>query len=103
MKKSDKQAIGKPLLNGSLSLLKGLVSGVSPIVGMVVGAGEGVVKSIQKEKENNLNSEVGGFGKIDLPRLLGFLKFIGLAAAFIAGWITLEDLKELIRLFNQTQ
>ena len=92
--------IGKNILNGSLSFIKGIAGGINPVLGAVVGAGEGVVKGIQKEKEKNVNSEVGGVGKVDLPHLLGVLFFIILVIAFIFGYLTMDDLKELVKLLS---
>ena len=103
MKGSEKKALGRSVLNTSLSFLKGIAGGVNPIVGAVVGAGEGIVKGIQKEKDNNLSSEIGGEGKVDYSRLAGVGVFVLLATAFAFGLITMEDLKELIKVFLKTQ
>lgn len=104
MKNSDKKTIGKNVLNGSLSLLKGFVSGLNPIVGAVVGAGEGVVKSIQKEKSANLNSEIGGVGNTDKARLIGFVGGIiivfGGGIAVATGHLTMEEVKDIAKLFK---
>jgi hypothetical protein len=94
MKGSDKKALGKSILNTGLSFAKG---------GAVIGAGEGIVKGVQKEKDKNLTSKVGGEGKIDIAHLAGVGVFVLLAAAFAFGLITMEDLKELIKLFLKTQ
>jgi hypothetical protein len=103
MKGTEKKALGKSILNTSLSFVKGLAGGANPIIGAVIGAGEGVVKGIQKEKENNLSSEVGGQGKVDYSHLAGVGVFVLLAAAFAFGLITMEDLKELVKIFLKTQ
>lgn len=103
MKETEKKALGRSVLNTSLSFLKGVVGGINPVVGMVVGAGEGIVKGIQKEKDTNLSSEVGGEGKVDYSRLAGVAVFVLLAAGFVFGLITMEDLKELVKIFLKTQ
>jgi len=100
MKGTEKKALGRSILNTSLSFAKGFVGGLNPIVGAVIGAGEGIVKGVQKEKDNNLASEIGGQGKVDYSRLAGVVVFVGL---FAAGLITMEDLKELIKEVLKTQ
>lgn len=103
MKGSEKKALGRSILNTGLSFAKGVVGGINPVVGAVIGAGEGIVKGVQKEKDKNLSSEVGGEGKIDVAHLAGVGVFILLAAGFAFGLITMEDLKELIKVFLKTQ
>ena len=103
MKKTEKKVLGRSILNTALSFTKGVVSGVNPFVGALVGAGEGIVKGIQKEKDINLASKVGGEGKIDVAHLTGVGVFILLSAAFVFGLITMDDLKELIKVFLKTQ
>ena len=103
MKGTDKKAIGRSVLNTSLSFLKGVVGGVNPIIGAVIGASEGIVKGVQKEKAKNLDGEVGGKGQIDYSRLAGVGVFVLLAVGFAFGLITMEDLKELIKVFLKTQ
>ena len=103
MKGTEKKALGRSILNTTLSFTKGLVGGLNPIIGAVVGAGEGIVKGVQKEKDANLASEIGGEGKVDYSRLAGIGVFVGLVALFASGLITMEDLKELIKVFLKTQ
>ncbi len=103
MKNSEKKALGRSVLNTGLSFAKGLVGGINPIVGMAIGAAEGITKGVQKEKDKNLTSEVGGAGKIDFAHIGGVVVFLSLVGAFIAGLITLEDVKELIKIFLKTQ
>jgi hypothetical protein len=103
MKRSDKKALGRSVLNTGLSFAKGLVGGLNPVVGAAIGAVEGTVKGVQKEKDKNLASEVGGAGKIDVAHLSGVVVFLVLVAAFIFGAISLEDLGELVKLFLKTQ
>lgn len=103
MKGTEKKALGRSILNTTLSFAKGIVGGINPVVGAVIGAGEGVVKGIQKEKDSNLASQVGGEGKLDIAHLAGVGVFVLLAAGFAFGLITMEDLKELIKIFLKTQ
>ena len=103
MKESEKKALGRSILNTGLSFAKGLVGGLNPVIGAVIGAGEGVVKGIQKEKDKNLTSEVGGSGKIDVAHIGGIVVFLALVGAFVAGLITLEDVGELLKMFAKTQ
>ena len=103
MKGTEKKALGRSILNTSLSFAKGLVGGLNPVVGAVIGAGEGIVKGVQKEKDANLASEIGGEGKVDYSRLAGVVVFAGLVALFASGLITMDDLKELVKVFLKTQ
>lgn len=103
MKGTEKKALGRAILNTGLSFAKGLAGGLNPIVGAVIGAGEGIAKGVQKEKDKNLASEVGGEGKFDPAHFVGVGVFVLLATAFAFGLITMEDLKELIKIFLKTQ
>ena len=103
MKGTEKKALGRSILNTGLSFAKGLVGVANPIVGMAIGAVEGVSKGVQKEKDANLASQVGGEGKVDVAHLAGVGVFILLAAGFAFGLITMEDLKELIKVFLKTR
>ena len=103
MKGTEKKALGRSILNTTLSFTKGLVGGINPVIGMVVGAGEGIVKGVQKEKDANLASEIGGEGKVDYSHLAGIGVFVLLVTLFATGLITMEDLKELIKVFLKTQ
>lgn len=103
MKNTDKKALGRSVLNTGLSFAKGLVGGLNPVIGMAIGAAEGVTKGIQKEKDKNLATATGGAGKIDLAHIGGIVVFLALVGAFVAGLITLEDVKELIKIFLKTQ
>ena len=103
MKGTEKKALGRSILNTTLSFAKGIVGGINPVVGAVIGAGEGVVKGIQKEKDKNQTSEIGGEGKIDVAHLAGVGVFVLLAVGFAFGLITMDDLKELIKVFLKTQ
>ena len=103
MKNSDKKALGRSVLNTGLSFAKGLVGGLNPIVGMAIGAAEGITKGVQKEKDKNLATETGGAGKIDVAHIGGVVVFLALVGAFVAGLITLEDVGDLLKLFLKTQ
>lgn len=103
MKGTEKKALGRSVLNTALSFAKGVVGGINPVVGMVIGAGEGIVKGVQKEKDGNLASQVGGEGKVDVAHLSGVAVFVLLAAGMAFGLITMEDLKELMKIFLKSQ
>lgn len=103
MKGTEKKALGRSVLNTSLSFVKGLVGGLNPVIGAVIGAGEGIVRGVQVEKDHNLASSVGGEGLIDPARLMGLGVFVVLTAGFVFGLISMDDLKELIKLFIKTQ
>jgi glutamate mutase epsilon subunit len=106
MKKSDKKKIGKNILNGVLRFAKSATI-ANPVVNMGVGAVQGIVKSVQNEKEKNLQSEHGGQGKIDIPSMIGaiggFVIVVGGAIAMIKGWLTIDDLKAIIKIWESTQ
>lgn len=103
MKESEKKALGRSVLNTGLSFAKGLVGGLNPIIGAVIGGAEGVVKGVQKEKDKNLTSSVGGEGKIDVAHISGVVVFLVLVAAFIFGAISIDDVGELLKMFLKTQ
>lgn len=103
MRDSDKKKLIKSVSSGALSFLKGIAGGANPIIGAAVGAADGIVKSVKEEKENNLNSEVGGVGSLDVPRLIGVAVFIFLVILFIMGKISFDQIEELIKIFNKTQ
>lgn len=91
------------LLDAGLSFAKGVVAPINPVAGAVIGAAEGIKNKVKEEKEKNLNSEIGGVGKIDPARLAGTLVFIALAIAFMLGYLSLEDLKDLMKIFLKSQ
>ena len=107
MKKSDKKALFGNVLNTILPIAKTAVSGLNPIIGMAVGAAEGTVKAVKAEKEKNLSSPMGGEGKPNYSMLLGQLLsaviIIGGGVAVAMGWLTFEDVKSFIKLWNSTQ
>ena len=103
MKSSEKKAIGKSLLNTGLSFVKGMASVGNPLIGAAIGLAQGAVKGVQKEKANNLDSAVGGEGKADPAHLAGVAVFVLLSVGFACGLITMEDVKELIKIFLKTQ
>ena len=84
------------LLDAGLSFAKGVIAPINPVAGAVIGAAEGIKEKVKEEKEKNLNSEVGGVGKIDPARL-------ALAVAFALGYLTLDDVKELMKVFLKSQ
>jgi hypothetical protein len=107
MKKSDAKALFGNVLNTVLPIAKNAVSGLNPIIGMGVGAVEGTVKAIKTEKEKNLASAGGGEGSPNYQMLLGqvlsALIIIGGGIAVAMGWLTFEDVKSFIKLWNSTQ
>ena len=85
----------------ALSFVKGAVSGINPVIGGVVGAAEGVVKSIKEEKEANLEDGATPKGQIDWARLTGTVVFLSLVTAFLFGKITLDDVMNLFKAFTK--
>jgi hypothetical protein len=106
MKKSEKKSLGRNILNSVLSFAKHATV-ANPVVSMAIGAGEGVVKSVQGIKDKNIASEVGGEGQVDYAGLIGavggFIIVIGGGIALMKGWITIDDLKELLKIWEDTQ
>lgn len=75
------------------SLLFGAIeSPLKPLSGAVIG----IVEGVKQIKKDNLKSEVGGVGKVDYARLVGYLIFIGLTALFILGKIDKETFNFLV-------
>lgn len=103
MKGSEKKALFKSILDTGLSFAKGVIAPINPMAGAVLGAAEGIKNKVAEEKEKNLSSEVGGVGKIDPARLAGTLVFIALAVAFMFGLLSMEDVKELMKVFLKSQ
>lgn len=107
MKNSEKKNIFGSILNMVLPIAKTAVSGLNPLVGMAVGAVEGTVKAIKTEKEKNLVSSGGGEGKPNYQMLLGQVLsaviIIGGGISVAMGWLTFEDVKAFIKLWNSTQ
>ena len=106
MKKSEKKAIGKSVLNTVLRVVKSATI-ANPIVNMGVGAVQGVVKSVQDEKVKNIESEHGGKGNVDIASMIGaiggFVIVAGGTIAMIKGWLTIEDLKAIMKIWESTQ
>ena len=107
MKKSDKKNIFGNVLSTILQIAKTAVSGLNPLIGMAVGAVEGTVKAIKTEKDKNIVSPGGGEGKPNYQMLMGQLLsaliIIGGGIAVAMGWLTFEDVKSFIKLWNSTQ
>ena len=103
MKNSEKKSLLSSISLGALSFVKGVAGGINPIIGAAVGAAEGTVKAIKDEKEKNLNSEIGGLGSIDYPRLFGVAVFILLVYLLVSGKITMDEVDQLTKIFNKTQ
>lgn len=83
-----------------LTILKsvglGLVDTVLPVKGLIGG----IVKGVKEVKDGHLNSEVGGKGNIDFLRLTISVCTLITVIAWLAGWITFEELKQALKLFN---
>jgi hypothetical protein len=107
MKNSEKKNIFGNILNTILPIAKTAVSGLNPLIGMAVGAVEGTVKAVKTEKEKNIVSVGGGEGKPNYQMLMGQLLsaliIIGGGVAVAMGWLTFEDVKSFIKLWNSTQ
>lgn len=46
----------------------------------------------------NVTSEGGGFGKLDWLRIVTAIGTFALILAFVKGWITMEELTQLLKL-----
>ena len=79
------------------ALLDPVKIGGAPIVGAVVGAIEGV----KEIKKSNIESEGGGYGKINIPRLVGLLIFIALSVLLITGVIDQDTFEILFNRLNE--
>lgn len=107
MNKSEKKNLFGGILNTILPIAKTAVSGLNPLIGMAVGAVEGTVKAVKVEKEKNLLTQTGGEGKPNYPMLLGqvgsFIIIVGGIFAIIKGWITIDDLKTFVKIWENAQ
>lgn len=101
MKKSEKRKLFRKILDGAMSVGKGVVSIYNPVAGAAVGMAQGVVKGIAKEKEKNLSSPVGGVGNVDWYHIGGVVIIIGGGIAIVTGYMDLDTLKGLVKLFSQ--
>lgn len=98
MKKKFKDTKVGMILGG---ILKGALGDtILPIAGTVVGAVSGAKETIKKIKQNNLEDELGGQGKVNYVRLLSTVAMIGFALMFAFGKINSETFERLIELFN---
>lgn len=73
--------IGLDLLKGGL--LDPFRLTASPIVGAVAGLIEGQKQGISNVKRNNIESEGGGYGKLNITRLTGLIIFVGLVLLYV--------------------
>ena len=107
MKNSEKKNIFGNVLNTILPIAKTAVSGLNPLIGMAVGAVEGTVKAVKTEKEKNIVSTGGGEGKPNYQMLMGQLLsaliIIGGGIAVAMRWLTFDDIKSFVKLWNSTQ
>jgi hypothetical protein len=106
MKNSKKNKLGKGILKGVWHFVKGMTTG-NPVISMVVGGIDGVVKGAKDVKIKNVDSETGGVGEIDYVGAVGatsgFIIIICGGIAVSQGWITMEDLKEVFKMWLKTQ
>lgn len=106
MKNSEKKKIGKGILNGVLSFAKGVTIG-NPVINMIIGGVQGVVKGVQKTKAKNIDSEIGGVGKVDYSGAIGAatgaIIIIGGSISLMMGWLTSDQLKDILSLWMKTQ
>jgi len=107
MKKSEKKNLFGNVLNTVLPIAKTAVSGLNPLIGMAVGAVEGTVKAIKTEKDKNIVSPGGGEGKPNYQmmtgQILSAIIIIGGGVAVAMGWLTFDDIKSFVKLWNSTQ
>lgn len=83
----------KSVAQGALGLVR---TSSSPIV----GAAAGLVEGIKQEAKNNLNSELGGKGKVDYVALFTMLIIFLLIVAYVFDLITIQELKELVKIVD---
>lgn len=86
----------KKALNVLKSIGLGLLDTVLPVKGIIGGIIKGASEVVTANKE----AKLGGKDQIDYLRLSVALSTLALIIAFIAGWITFEDLKSVLRLLN---
>jgi hypothetical protein len=107
MKNSEKKALIGNIFSKAMPILKTAVSGLNPLIGAGVGLVDGATKAIKEEKEKNLATPIGGEGNVNYSMMLGqFLSaliIIGGGFAVIMGWLTFEDVKDFVKLWNSTQ
>jgi len=86
----------KKFLNVLKSVGLGLLDTVLPVKGIIGG----VIKGASEVITANKDDELGGKDQIDYLRLSVALSSLALIIAFIAGWITFEDLKSVLKILN---
>lgn len=101
-----KKKLGKRILGGLLSFAKGATIS-NPIISMVIGGVEGIVKGVAKTKTKNIESEQGGVGKVDHfgasgAIVGGVLTLIG-AFAIFKGWLTMDQVSGLFSLWLESK
>jgi len=101
MEKSEKKNLVSGILNTILPIAKTAVSGLNPLIGMAVGAADGVVKAVKTEKEKNLATQTGGEGKTNWVMLAGQIFSYGIVAYLIylivSGAISIDQAKEIFK------
>jgi hypothetical protein len=87
------QKIGK----GAKDFMAGaIIAPTKPIIGGVMG----VFSGFKQESDTNLDSEIGGKGHVNWPRLAGLGVSVLLILLFAFGKINMEDLQKLLDYFN---
>lgn len=95
MKKPFKETkVGKLLKSKAGKTIGSFVTGalevyLKPFAGVLVGAKEG----IKQVKEDNLKSELGGYNKVNYPRLIGMVASLLLLIAYLFGYLDEEKLR----------
>lgn len=109
MKKERKpfkeRKIGKILTSKPVKAVADIALGflVPPLkigAGAVVAATAGVTESIKQEKRANLESSIGGVGRVNSFRVIGYLTLV-LFALYAIGVIPEEVLDKGIELINE--
>lgn len=88
------------ILKGVWSFAKGVIGKSNPVVGMALGAVEGVVRQVKDNKA----SDVGGKGQRDYAGLIGSIVG-GVVAIYgsylvITGQLDVQTLKDLMKIVN---
>lgn len=78
-------------------LLGTFATPIKPLMGAVSGLAVG----IKQVKEDNLNSKLGGEGKVDWARVVGYVIFIGLVYLLVTGKIDQETFNDLLKSFTK--
>lgn len=72
-------------------------------VGIVGGVGAGVIESIKDEAKTNLESDLGGSGKPNIPRIIGYLILATLTILLLIEKIDSETFTFLFDIWNDVE